>query len=174
MKRRWQYDDGGREAAGFRGSTGDCVVRAIAIALEQPYAEVYENINELARTTERGKNAGRSSARSGVWRNTYDLYLKANGWHFVPCVKIGTGCKIHLRADELPKGRIITRLSKHLSAVVDGIVRDTFDPSRAGTRCVYGFYAKGLHLWQMPNTLIAALYELDAPMMERLEEEQVQ
>ena len=27
----YRYDDGGREAAGYRGKTGDCVVRAIAI-----------------------------------------------------------------------------------------------------------------------------------------------
>lgn len=26
------YDDGGRSAAGFKGKTGDCVTRAIAIA----------------------------------------------------------------------------------------------------------------------------------------------
>src|SRR5215469_13132423 len=54
--KRWVYDDGGRAAAGFKGKTGDCVTRAIAIALEKPYAEVYESINELARVSERGKN----------------------------------------------------------------------------------------------------------------------
>lgn len=174
MRCRYHYDDGGREHAGFKGSSGDCVTRAIAIATQKPYAEVYESINELARTVERGVNAGRSNSRTGVWRKTYEMYLKAQGWEFIPCVRIGSGCKVHLRMDELPKGRIICRLSKHLSAVVDGVIRDTFNPSRHGTRCVYGFYTKGLHLWQMPNTLIAALYELDAPMMERLEEEQVQ
>lgn len=35
-------DDGGRGAAGFSGSTRDCVTRAIAIASQRPYAEVYE------------------------------------------------------------------------------------------------------------------------------------
>jgi hypothetical protein len=37
----WVADDGGRAATGFSGKTGDCVVRAIAIACELPYAEVY-------------------------------------------------------------------------------------------------------------------------------------
>jgi hypothetical protein len=32
MKPIWQFDDGGRGAAGFKGKTGDCVCRAIAIA----------------------------------------------------------------------------------------------------------------------------------------------
>jgi len=44
-------DDGGRSAAGYRGDTGDCVVRAIAIAASRPYAEVYKAIaatNEVA------------------------------------------------------------------------------------------------------------------------------
>ena len=174
MRCRFKYDDGGREAAGFRGSAGDCVTRAIAIALQVPYSQVYEEINELARSTERGRNAGRSSARTGVWRKTYDAYLLAHGWVFTPCVRVGSGCKVHVRRDELPCGRVILRLSKHLTTVVDGVIHDTFNPSRDGSRCVYGFYTRGLHLWQMPNALMVALYELDAPMMERLEEEQVQ
>lgn len=53
---------------------------------------------------------------------------------------IGTGCRVHLRADELPVGRIIVAVSKHYAAVVDGVLRDTFDCSREGTRCVYGYW----------------------------------
>ena len=33
----WVYDDGGRNAAGFRGKAGDCVARSIAIATRLPY-----------------------------------------------------------------------------------------------------------------------------------------
>jgi hypothetical protein len=33
----WQYNDGSREAAGYRGEAGDCVVRAIAIATGMDY-----------------------------------------------------------------------------------------------------------------------------------------
>ena len=36
------YDDGGRKEAGYKGYTGDCVTRAIAIASGLPYAQVYE------------------------------------------------------------------------------------------------------------------------------------
>jgi hypothetical protein len=56
---------------------------------------------------------------------------------------IGTGCRVHLRAGELPGGRIITRLTGHLAAVIDGVVHDTEDPGRAGTRCVYGYWVPG-------------------------------
>ena len=36
------YNDGGRAAAGYIGSAGDCVTRAIAIATELPYQTVYD------------------------------------------------------------------------------------------------------------------------------------
>jgi hypothetical protein len=54
---------------------------------------------------------------------------------------IGTGCKVHLNADELPKGRLICNVSKHYSAVVDGVLNDTYDSSRNGNRCVYGYWS---------------------------------
>ena len=57
-------------------------------------------------------------------------------------MKVGTGCQVHLNAKELPAGRLIVRVSKHLTAVIDGIIQDTHDCSRSGTRCVYGYYQK--------------------------------
>jgi len=33
-------------------------------------------------------------------------------------------------------------LSRHLTTVIDGVIYDTYDPSREGTRCVYGYYSK--------------------------------
>lgn len=60
-------------------------------------------------------------------------------------MQIGQGCKVHLRADELPQGRLVVSLSKHHSAVIDGVVHDTFDPNRDGTRCVYGYYTFDAH-----------------------------
>jgi hypothetical protein len=33
----FQLNDGGRDAAGFKGGAGDCVVRSIAIAANLPY-----------------------------------------------------------------------------------------------------------------------------------------
>jgi len=38
--------------------------------------------------------------------------------------------------------RLILSLSKHLAAMVDGVVHDTHDPSRGGTRCVYGYWSE--------------------------------
>jgi hypothetical protein len=127
--------DGGRAAAGYIGEAGDCVTRAIAIALDLPYREVYDDLAERMAATGKPR-----SARNGIPRKIYQKYLNDRGWRWFPTVSIGSGCQVHLRADELPNGRIIARLSKHICAVIDGVVHDTHDPSRDGTRCVYGYY----------------------------------
>jgi hypothetical protein len=75
----------------------------------------------------------------------YDRYLVDHGWTWTPTMKIGQGCTVHLRAEELPSGRLIVRVSRHMCAVIDGVIHDTHDPSREGTRCVYGY-------WSHPTT----------------------
>lgn len=90
------------------------------------------------------------------------------GFRWVPTMKVGEGCKVHLDAEELPGGRIICKLSRHLTAVIDGVVHDTYNPARStswtfepdhgqplkanqgrnvngvwtevGGRCVYGYW----------------------------------
>ena len=138
----FQFDDGGRAAAGFKGSAGDCVCRAIAIATGLPYQTVYDALNARKTLMRQTKRIRGSAARTGVARPIYERYLEANGWRFVPTMQIGSGCKVHLRANELPTGRLICRLSRHLTAVIDGDIHDTHDPSRGGSRCVYGYYYK--------------------------------
>ena len=138
----FQYNDGGRLAAGFHGTAGDCVVRAIAIASGLGYQVVYDDINRLAQN-ERG--AKKSNARNGVFtgKRWFKDYLIGLGWRWTPTMQIGSGCKVHLRADELPAGTLIVAVSKHMVAVIDGTIHDLYDPSRNGTRCVYGYWSKG-------------------------------
>lgn len=140
----FQFDDGGRQAAGFKGRTGDCATRAAAIATGLPYREVYDALNALGAKERKGsRKRGTSNARKGVYGPTMRKFMASIGWRWVPTMKIGEGCKVHLRASELPAGRIIALVSRHYVAVIDGVIRDTFDPSRNGTRCVYGYFIKG-------------------------------
>ena len=133
------YDDGGRAEAGYKGDADDCVVRAIAIATGKPYQEVYDDLFELNRLN--NKNPRRCSPRDGnTTRKVYDAYLASLGWEWTATMQIGSGCQVHMRQDELPSGRIIVRLSRHLAAVIDGVLHDTHDCSRGGTRCVYGYW----------------------------------
>ncbi len=134
-------DDGGRSKY-FRGKdAGDCVTRAITIASGRNYKEVYDALAVLNKEYSR---KGKKSARNGVSANAYKRYFGWDlGWVWTPTMQVGQGCKVHLRPDELPNGRIVVRVSKHLAAVIDGVLHDTYDCSRGGTRCVYGY-------WQAP------------------------
>lgn len=142
---KFTYNDGGRAAAGFKGQTGDCVCRSIAIASELPYQHIYDWLNGTAtdwnkRRAKRGRRL--SSARTGVHKEVYGRVLEALGFKWTPTMHIGSGCTVHLRADELPSGRLVVNVSKHLVAVIDGVVHDTFDDQRNGTRCVYGYWRR--------------------------------
>lgn len=140
---KWIQDDGGRIAAGYANSNRDCVCRAIAIATRLPYMEVFDLINREAKHERKPRHYHgwtRSNARTGVAKPTIRRVMATLGWHWTPTMGIGTGCKVHLREDELPMGRLIVSVSKHLVAVIDGTVYDTHDPSRYGNRCVYGYF----------------------------------
>jgi hypothetical protein len=146
-------DDGGRAAAGYKGDTGDCVVRSVAIATGRPYQEVYDALSEGVRTQRTTKRSrAKSSARDGVrvQRKWFKDYMTGLGWEFVPTMTIGSGCQVHLVKGELPMGRLVVSVSKHYTAVVDGVVRDTHNPQRRvfwadgriSERCVYGYWRK--------------------------------
>ena len=137
------FSDGGRQEAGFKGFAGDCVTRSIAIVTGKPYREVYTALNALGKSERITKrNRRKSNARTGVGRHTYERYLKSLGFKWVPCMHIGSGCQIHLKAEELPAGRLVIRLSGHVTAFIDGKIYDIYNPSRGGTRCVYGYFVK--------------------------------
>ena len=145
----YQFDDGGRQDAGWKGKGGDCVTRAIAIASGRPYREVYDRLAEGNATQRTGRrrrqrSSGRRTALHGisVKRKWFKDYMAELGFEWTATMGIGTGCQVHVRADELPlEGRLVLALSKHYTAYVDGVLRDTYDCSRGGTRCVYGYYA---------------------------------
>lgn len=126
------YNDGGRSKYFKATSVGDCATRAISNATGKDYKEVYDSLTHL----------NYSSARNGVKKKIGKMYIKSLGWKWVPCMGIGTGCKVHLNADELPSGVLIVSVSKHLTCVKDGVIYDTYDCSRNENRCVYGYWTK--------------------------------
>ena len=146
----FRFNDGGRQEAGFKGGAGDCVVRSIAIAAKLPYMQVYEDLRLANESYAQSRNdrlakrltAKGSSPRNGNHRNVFHEYILKQGFSWVPTMRIGAGCQVHLRPSELPTGILIVKVSKHLTTIVDGVIEDTHDPSRAGNRCVYGYYIK--------------------------------
>jgi hypothetical protein len=182
MSEGFVFDDGGRHAAGFKGSAGDCVARSIAIVSGLPYSDVYRTLAAATGTQRKSARTAKraASARNGinVKRKWFREYMAALGFEWTPTMAIGSGCTVHLCADELPKGRIIVSVSGHYTAMIDGVIHDTQDPRRdqswliepdhgqelkagqfrnsngvctpIGGRCVYGF-------WSLPSPTIPAV-----------------
>lgn len=137
---QYQYNDGGRKEAGYQGDAGDCVVRAIAIATGFTYQKVYDDLFELNKQhNKKGKNSPRDGNTS---KKVYNMYLDFHGFSWTPTMFIGSGAKVHLKDGELPMGRLVARCSRHLVAVIDGVLQDTYDSSRDSTRTVYGYWIK--------------------------------
>lgn len=127
--------DGGRSKYFKASKVGDCVTRAVAIATKRDYKEVYNEIAKVIGYT----------PRNGVRHGDAKKVMKHFGAYWLPFMKIGSGCKVHLKDDEVPsKGTYVCKLSGHVCALVDGVVYDSFDPTRDSSRCVYG-------VWGFPN-----------------------
>ena len=71
-KPKWIPCDGGRSEAGYKGHTGDCACRAIAIAVGMPYKEAYQLINNVVKGHEKPskRKSSPSHARTGVYVDT--------------------------------------------------------------------------------------------------------
>jgi hypothetical protein len=152
---RWVKDDGGRRrsgiarAGGRKDAVGDCVVRAISIATGKPYSEVHAAITvRIVRHRYSGSvdNAWDKYARRrggvrafdpdhGCNDKVFGPYIESLGWNHVTPKD-----RVHLRADELPRGRLIVSISRHLVAVIDHVIHDTHDCGRAGRVRVQSYW----------------------------------
>lgn len=152
----WVFDDGGRADAGYKGYAGDCVTRAVVIASGLPYADVYRQLadgNATQRLSKHTKRRRQRTARNGinVRRKWFRDFMRSIGFIWVPTMQIGSGCKVHLLLGALPPGRLVVAVSGHYCAVIDGVIHDTWNPTRASIvttdgvqsiahRCVYGYW----------------------------------
>ena len=137
------YSTGGREKYFKSNVVGDCVCRDIANATGIDYKQVYDLINSYAKKEHLSKRKKKKcNARNGVTKDTIWRILTDLGWKWIPTMLIGSGCQVHLNEKELPDGTLIVSVSKHLTCVKNRKLYDTYDCSRGGTRCVYGYYIK--------------------------------
>lgn len=150
------YSDGGRSKYFKATSVGDCVTRAICNATGKDYKEVYDRLNEMAKSESVKRHRGhkRSQSRNGVFKETWKRYLKEIGWVHHSVTSIGnTEKRIRLTKEDLPSGNLIVQISKHLTNVKDGVIYDTYNCSskqyydrESGDlmtneeRCVYGYW----------------------------------
>lgn len=143
-KQQWKYNDGGRLAAGYTGQEKDSVVRAIAIATEQPYRKVYEDLsnasisyaashkNDISRKIHR---RGPSLAE-GVYKVVYEAYLLKLGWR-----KWDVDIQIAIDTSKITPGQFILILNGRLVAYIKNIALDTSNYRKFGGD-VLGYYYK--------------------------------
>ena len=129
---KYQFNDGGRSLYfNSKHAVGDCGVRAFAIASGLDYKEVYNMMRKIYG----------QSPRNGLPRRCFHKAAQMIGAKWHATMHIGEGCTTHLRAGEIPmQGRIVCNVSRHYVAVIDGVVNDTYDCTRDGDRCVYGYW----------------------------------
>ena len=112
-----KINDGGRAAAGYKGKAGDCVVRSIAIVTGISYQKVYDDLykaNEVFRTISKTKLARSLKQKNDTPRTgTHRVVLK----------------------------KYLQQLGWDWTPTMF-IGHDTYDCSRNGTRCVYGYWTK--------------------------------
>jgi hypothetical protein len=70
----------------------------------------------------------------GVPQDVTQFYLRTLGWEWVEL-------RQKARRGDLPMGRLIVAVPKHLVAVIDHVVHDSYDSWR-GLRRVDGFFRK--------------------------------
>ena len=117
----YEFDDGGREAAGYRGSARDCAARALAIASGADYRDCYA---ALAEANARYEANGRRSARNGIDRRASDRVKKAFGF---TKVKLPKGPRPTYTEAYERYGDCMVTTTRHICAIIDGTLRDTFD-----------------------------------------------
>jgi hypothetical protein len=128
---KYQFNDGGRAKAGFKGTAGDCGARAMAIALGLDYKQVYKELAQANAEHGRAK-----SARNGINKDIYSEVLKRYGWVWCKAPQFD-GRKA--RCSDMPKGIVIAQQAHHFVAVIDGVANDIWNCTH---KMVYGYWAK--------------------------------
>lgn len=152
---KWVVDDGGREAEGLppvlEDSRGDCVVRAIAIATGLGYRNVKDLVNGIGRASpawydspyRRGTQLHRE-ADDGVSIEVCRRVLE-NELRWTRHYPDWPSRRFVLR--RFPMGRVVVSCRRHLAAVVDGRLHDTWDSTK-GQRALI------LSYWTPPAPLV--------------------
>ena len=127
----FHYNDGERKDAGFRGMTGDCLFRAIAIATGLPYLDVYSNVsstmkNHGYRASGNAYLQTRALRKPGMLpvRAVQSLVLMDYGFAKVP---LPPGPRPTYAQAFQQYGTCIVSTKGHVTALMDGALQDTFD-----------------------------------------------
>ena len=132
----FEFNDGGRLDAGYKGVSGDCAVRAVAIVTGQPYRDVYDAF--AAAYAAHGYSTSGNASRV----NTQQRQAKAEGRWLRPVKTIQQEVyrqfgfeKVTLPDGPCPTfsealaehGPCMVTTTKHIAALRDSALHDVFD-----------------------------------------------
>ncbi len=123
-------DDAGRSKSRRPKQKSDCVVRALALLLQKPYDTIYDELAEA------GRKCSRGTAKT-IWKE----FLADKGAVRISFpaergerrMNLPEFCRIH------PERRYVVQMAHHLTAVIGGVVHDTFAPG--DERCIYACWS---------------------------------
>jgi len=137
---KYKYNEGGR-GEHYKGLSGDCVTRAITIATEQRYDDVYNALFDIARNWKGNSKLAKrirtnASPRDGCFKEVGSKYLKDLSIDEVRK-------KLKINDQIFNEGRYVVKVRRHWIAIIDGVVHDTWD-----SRKTSGAYTDGVPQWK--------------------------
>ena len=139
MALTFKHCDGGKADAGLgTARSGDCLIRAIAIAEQQGYRKTKAELNELLHEMTGGLER---SCNNGTPVPVSHKYLTDRGY------KLTLTPNTYLRDHNFKGRRVIASISRHSMAIVNGQVLDTWDSrqcrrTKCGSPKLAGYYEK--------------------------------
>lgn len=107
-------------------NVSDCSVRAISLAEEKSWDQVYKELSDFAR-----KEAITFSEIEFIDKYLADRYPQYCWGKNQKITTVGDFADLGL------KGRFLATMSGHITAIINGTIYDTFDPSNRYVWCVY-------------------------------------
>lgn len=106
----------------YGNNISDCVIRCLSVLTDRSWRSIYDELSDLA--GDRGMMFGDVEFVEDYLDDRYDREC-----HYSK--------KVGEFAQEHPYGKYAITMDGHITAIIDGIIYDTFDPSDRVMRCAW-------------------------------------
>lgn len=105
----------------FKRKTGDCVIRAVCVALGEEWEDTYKGMLEIALETREAVS----------WKNNYEEYLKRKGYNMKKMPKKPNGKRYTVKEflEQLadPKKNYVIKIANHVTCIEKGTLVDIWN-----------------------------------------------